>query len=303
MLAALLCYKCRMTRSEPQEIPRWTPLARLVDAEPFQLLISGVIVLNAIVLGMETYPALQASMGSTLVLLNDVFYGIFLIELVLRILSYGRRPWNFFRSGWNVFDLIVIGGALIPYLRAEAQILRLLRLARVIRLVRFLPDARVLISTMGKAIPSVFSMLVFTVLILFVYGIIGWSMYGQVLPAQWGNIGQAMLTLFVLLTLENFPTYLEQAQPYNSLTPLFFLSFVIIAVFVVINLVIGIVISSMEKAREEEAASHRDLHRTSDGDPEAERLVLLDQIAAVREQLDAMETGLKALKPDRRRPS
>ncbi len=112
--------------------------------------------LNAIVLGMETYPALQASMGSTLVLLNDVFYGIFLIELVLRILSYGRRPWNFFRSGWNVFDLIVIGGALIPYLRAEAQILRLLRLARVIRLVRFLPDARVLISTMGKAIPSVF---------------------------------------------------------------------------------------------------------------------------------------------------
>jgi voltage-gated sodium channel len=281
-------------------IPRWTPLARLVDADAFQMFISAVIVLNAIVLGMETYPALQASMGSTLVLLNDIFYIVFLIELVLRILSYGRRPWNFLRSGWNIFDLIVIGGALIPYLRAEAQILRLLRLARVIRLMRFLPDARVLVSTMGKAIPSVFSMLVFTVLILFVYGIVGWSMYGQQLPQQWGNIGQAMLTLFVLLTLENFPTYLEQAQPYNSLTPLFFLSFVIIAVFVVVNLVIGIVIGSMEKAREEEAASHREAARADGTD--AERLLLLDQLATVRQQLDAIESGLKAMAPpDNRR--
>jgi voltage-gated sodium channel len=287
-----------MTTDSVTSIPRWTPLARLVDADAFQLVISGVIVLNAIVLGMETYPALQASMGSTLVLLNDIFYIVFLIELVLRILSYGRRPWNFLRSGWNIFDLIVIGGALIPYLRAEAQILRLLRLARVIRLMRFLPDARVLVSTMGKAIPSVFSMLVFTVLILFVYGIIGWSMYGQQLPEQWGNIGQAMLTLFVLLTLENFPTYLEQAQPYNSLTPLFFLSFVIIAVFVVINLVIGIVIGSMEKAREEEVVAQRDLAKSGVGGADAERLALLDQLATVREQLDAIESGLKAMAPD-----
>lgn len=281
-----------MATANTTDIPRWAPLARLVDADAFQLVISGVIVLNAIVLGMETYPALLESMGSTLVLLNDIFYIVFLIELILRILSYGRRPWNFLRSGWNVFDLIVIGGALIPYLRAEAQILRLLRLARVIRLMRFLPDARVLVSTMGKAIPSVFSMLVFTVLILFVYGIVGWSMYGTALPEQWGNIGQAMLTLFVLLTLENFPTYLEQAQPYNSLTPLFFLSFVIIAVFVVINLVIGIVIGSMEKAREEEAVANRNLAGSGE---QAERLVLLSQLAAVREQLEAIESGLQAL--------
>jgi len=284
-----------MTTQTTQQIPRWTPLARLVDGDAFQLFISCVIVVNAIVLGMETYPALQESMGSTLALINDALYIVFLVELVLRILSYGRQPWNFFRSGWNIFDLIVIGGALIPYLRAEAQILRLLRLARVIRLMRFLPDARILVSTMGKAIPSVFSMLVFTILILFVYGIVGWSMYGQQLPAQWGNIGQAMLTLFVLLTLENFPTYLEQAQPFNSLTPLFFLSFVIIAVFVVINLVIGIVIGSMEKAREEEAATHRNLIRSGEGGEQAERLVLLDQLAAVREQLEAIESGLQAL--------
>lgn len=276
-------------------IPRWAPLARLVDADAFQLVISGVIVLNAIVLGMETYPALQASMGSTLILLNDIFYVVFLVELMLRILSYGRRPWNFLRSGWNVFDLIVIGGALLPFVRSEAQILRLLRLARVIRLMRFLPDARVLVSTMGRAIPSVFSMLVFTVLILFVYGIIGWSLYGQQLPEQWGNIGQAMLTLFVLLTLENFPTYLEQAQPYNSLTPLFFLSFVIIAVFVVVNLVIGIVIGSMEKAREEEAAHHRELSKDPHADAHTERLLLIDKLAAVRQQLDAIESGLKAM--------
>ncbi|MFM8893903.1 MAG: ion transporter, partial [Actinomycetales bacterium] len=131
-------------REAPSPVLRWAPLARIVDDSRFQIAISIVIVLNAVVLGLETYGSLEERFGSTLGLLNEVFYIVFLIELLCRIASYGKRPWNFFRSGWNIFDFVVIGGALVPALRTQAEILRLLRLARIVRLMRFLPDARVI---------------------------------------------------------------------------------------------------------------------------------------------------------------
>jgi len=265
--------------------PRFRPLARLVDSEQFQIFIGGVIVLNAIVLGLETYAGIVLRIGSLLILLNTVFYGVFLTELVLRIASYWPKPWNFFRHGWNVFDFIVIGGVLLPFVREQATVLRLLRLARIVRLMRFLPDARILLSTVTRATPAVMSMVVLTVLILFVYGILGWTIFGAALPEQWGNIGAAMLTLFVLLTLENFPDYLAQAQEASPLATLFFFSYILIAAFVIVNLLIGIVISSMERAREEE------LERTR-GTSGTRRANLLNQIAVMRASLDEIQDEL-----------
>jgi voltage-gated sodium channel len=277
-----------MSASTNPVIPRYKPLERVVDAQWFQMFISGVIVLNAIVLGMETYVDQGTNAFAWLMRINEVFFGIFVIELILRILSYGRRPWNFFRSGWNIFDFIVIGGALIPALRAQAEVLRLLRLARIVRLLRFLPDARVLIATMGKALPSVFSMIVLVILILFIYGMIGVVVFGDALPKEWGDIGSAMMTLFILLTLENFPTYLEQAQQVSPFAPIFFLSYVLIAAFVVLNLVLGIVIGSMEEARDEEKARKRKEN------PEDHPSVV-ELLESMRKQLDAVERQVQDL--------
>jgi voltage-gated sodium channel len=277
-----------MSASTNPVIPRYKPLERVVDAQWFQMFISGVIVLNAIVLGMETYVDQGTNAFAWLMRINEVFFGIFVIELILRILSYGRRPWNFFRSGWNIFDFIVIGGALIPALRAQAEVLRLLRLARIVRLLRFLPDARVLIATMGKALPSVFSMIVLVILILFIYGMIGVVVFGDALPKEWGDIGSAMMTLFILLTLENFPTYLEQAQQVSPFAPIFFLSYVLIAAFVVLNLVLGIVIGSMEEARDEEKARKRKEN------PEDHPSVV-ELLESMRKQLDAVEREVQDL--------
>jgi len=273
----------------PSPIPRWAPLARLVDSSRFQVVISSIIVLNAIVLGLETYSGIDEQYGSLLGLLNEAFYVVFVIELICRIASYGKRPWNFFRSGWNIFDFLVIGGALVPALRTQAEILRLLRLARIVRLMRFLPDARVIIATMVNALPSIFSMLVLTILIMFIYGILGWTLFGQDLPNQWGNVTTAMLTLFVLLTLENFPTYLEQAQPYSPFANLFFVSYVLIAGFVVLNLVVGIVIGAMEKAREAEALRNA-------ADQVDDHTKLIHHVIAIREQLDEIEAEVEALR-------
>jgi voltage-gated sodium channel len=280
----LRLYKQRVTSAPERAIPRLEPLARIVDSNRFQLFISAVIVLNAIVLGIETYVVTDSPTFTLLMRLNDVFYIIFLIELITRIISYFPRPLNFFRSGWNVFDFIIIGAALIPAVRAQAEILRLLRLARVVRLLRFLPDARMLMATLAKALPSI----VLVILIIFVYGMIGVFLFGEELPQEWGNIGAAMLTLFILLTLENFPTYLEQAQTVTPFAPVFFLSYVLIAAFVVLNLVLGIVVGAMEEAREEERARLRK-------EEETEHTSLVDLVLGLRNQLTLVEQELQEL--------
>jgi voltage-gated sodium channel len=257
-------------------------LARLVDSGRFNAFIAGVIVANAVVLGLETYPGIMSSYGSVLIGLNAVFYGVFVVELMLRFASYGRRPQDFFRSGWNVFDLVVIGAAAIPGVREQTQLLRLLRLARIVRLVRFLPDARILILTVVKSVPSVFSTLALTFVLMFVYGMTGWSLFGEELPEEWGTIGQSMVTLFILLTLENFPTYLADAEAVSPFAQLFFISYVVLAAFIVFNLLIGIVISSMEKARQHEAEQRP---RATDAD-------LVDRITEIQRSLRELEFEL-----------
>ena len=260
-------------------------LARLVDSDPFNLVIAGVIIFNAIVLGLETFPAVMESYGSTLSLLNNVCYGIFVVELILRFASYGRRPQDFFRNGWNIFDLIIIGGVWIPGVRENVTLLRLLRLARIARLLRFLPDARILLSTVVRSLPPLGSIVVLTVLILFLYGMVGWAMFGEELPNSWGTITRAMLTLFILLTLENFPTYLEEALTVTPWATVFFVSYVLVAAFVIFNLLIGIIISSMESAREREALREA-MDKTG---PEADALA---RIREIKEALETLETDL-----------
>ena len=271
-----------MAEAAVSSSPRRNRLARVVDSSRFNGFIAAVIVANAVVLGLETYPAVMAEHGPTLVFLNALFYGVFVAELVLRIASYGKRPQDFFRSGWNVFDLVIIGSVAIPAVREQAQLLRLLRLARIVRLVRFLPDARILVLTVVKSIPSVFSMVVLTLVLMFVYGMVGWSLFGEALPEAWGTIGRAMLTLFILLTLENFPTYLAEAEQVSPFAPVFFVSYVLLAAFLVFNLLIGIVISSMEKARQHDA-------ETTPPGPEA---AVHDRLTELRRTLDELEAAL-----------
>jgi voltage-gated sodium channel len=264
------------------DIDRSGRLARIVDSDRFNGGIAAVIVANAIVLGLETYPGIMAEHEALLVGLNVSFYLVFVVELVLRIASYGRRPQDFFRSGWNVFDFVIIGAAAIPIVREQTQLLRLLRLARVVRLIRFLPDARMLILTVVKAIPSVFSMVVLTFVLMFIYGMIGWSLFGEDLPDTWGTIGQAMLTLFILVTLENFPTYMAEAQAVSPFATAFFISYVVLAAFLVFNLLIGIVITAMEKARKQDASEQPPM-------PQDE---MLARIAEIQRSLGELQSDL-----------
>ena len=282
-------------------VPR-NRLAGVVDSPAFTAFIVGVILVNALVLALGTYGGIEDRWGDELHALNDACFVIFLVELALRIASYGSRPWNFFRSGWNIFDFVVILSVFLPGVRENATLLRIARLARLMRVVRLLPDLRVLLLGVWRSVPPLLSVAGVTAALLFVYGMVGWLLFAEQLPNEWGNIGRAMLTLFVMLTLENFPQYMDRGMDVHPWSWLYFVSFVMVAAFIVLNLLIGIVLNSMEEAREAERrravrARHPERGgRLVDADASAP---VVERIAVLRTALDELELELSAGRADR----
>ncbi len=266
--------------------------ARTADAMWFNLAIFAVIVVNAIILGLGTYDQIEEEAGDLLNLANEVILGIFVVELTIRLVGFGRRPLDFFKSGWNVFDFVIVVGSFLPGVRENATLLRLVRLARVLRVVRLLPDLRVLTVAVGRSLPGVASLGVLTVVLVFVYGMVGWVMFGDENPAEYGDIGEAMLTLFTTLTLENFPDQLAAGREVTGWAIPFFLSYVLVGAFLVLNLLIGVVINSMEEARgieAERALGDRIEHGEAPPEPE-----LADRLASLRQELEAVERDVRA---------
>ena len=283
----------------PDTGERVPTLSRLVHSKWFEGFIFTVIILNAIVLGLETYPDIQDRYGDTLFLLNEIFLGIFIIEILLRISAYGSRPWNYFRSGWNVFDFVVVFAVFIPGVRENATLLRLVRLLRVVRVVSVLPDLRVLLSGMARAIPPIASMAALAVLLIFIYGMIGWKIFGEAIPERWGDIGEAMLTLFTILTLEGWNEILFAGQEVTQFAWIFFVSFVLIASFLLINILIAIIINAVEEAREAERTQEAEerLQLIEEGGEVADPLQnALDRLAELKSWIGEVETEISVFR-------
>jgi voltage-gated sodium channel len=274
--------------------------SRIAENGRFQGFISIVIVANAVTLGLATYEGIEERAGTLLGTLDDIFIGIFVLELAIRILAYGTRPWNFFRDGWNVFDFIVITAAFAPGLRENATLLRLARLLRVLRLVTVLPDLRGIVRAMVRSLPPIGSLVVLMLLIMFVYGMVGWILFHEDNPEQWGNIGQAMLSLFVMLTLENWPQYLDAGQAIHPESWIFFVSYVLLASFLVINILLAIIINSMEEVREADRERIRS-KRAKDaeaGGVRAEAAQAADAADAIAERVKVLREALDDLEQD-----
>ncbi len=298
----------------PDTGERVPALSRLVHSKWFEGFIFTVIILNAIVLGLETYPDIEGRYGDTLYLLNEIFLGIFIVEILTRIAAYGSKPWNFFRDGWNVFDFVVVFAVFIPGVRENATLLRLVRLLRVVRVVSVLPDLRVLISGMIRAIPPIASMAALAVLLIFIYGMVGWKIFGEAIPERWGDIGEAMLTLFTVLTLEGWNEILFAGQEVTQFAWVFFVSFVLIASFLLINILIAIIINAVEEAREAERTQEAEerLQLIEEGGEVADPLQnALDRLAELKSWIEEVETDISAFRhrqpdqggPDEREPA
>jgi voltage-gated sodium channel len=271
-------------------------LARVVYSSQFELVIAFIILVNAVSLALLTMPEIDPETRNTLSELDKLALYIYLVELIMRLVSYGKRPWEFFRQGWNVFDFTIVVLS-FGIFTGETIILRLLRIFRLIRIFRFLPEVRVLTSSVVKSLPPLMSVGVLIFLALFIYGMAGVYLFGEQLPDSWGNITLALTSLFILLTLENFPNYLEEAVAISSWALPFYLSYIFIVVFTVLNVLIGIVLNAMDEAREENKERKRKMieldtivHEVDD--ITADGKVTEDEIGRLREQLKIMETIL-----------
>ena len=261
---------------------------RIADSPRFQAFIFGVIVANAVTLGLGTYD-LGAGARDALNLLDDVFLGIFVAELAIRIAAYGRRPQDFFREGWNVFDFVVITLAFAPGLRENATLLRLARLLRVVRLVSVMPDLRILVRAMVRSLPPITSLVLLTMLLMYVYGMVGWILFHEEDPEHWGDIGDALLSLFQILTLEDWPAYLERGQAIVTASWIFFVSYVLIASFLVINILIAIIINSVEEVHE---AEREEAQRELAEEAAASGGTVAQGLQEIHEALDRLEAQL-----------
>ena len=215
---------------------------QIVDSKRFESTVCVLIVGNAALLGAQTYLG-----GSWAAPLNSLFVALFIVEITARWIAGGRQ---FLSSRWNLFDLAVVTLSVMPGVGPLAQVARL---ARVARLIRFMPAAQTLLKGAGKAIPALGSLLALTSLMIFLYGMAGVALLGEEMPERFGDIGAASLTLFVMLSLENFPDVLYAGTEVTPWALPFFLSYAVVAAFIVFNLLIGVVIASLEEAREEDA--------------------------------------------------
>ena len=251
-----------------------------MTSDAFQNTIVAVIIVNAITIGVQTYP-IPGWLHTLIEWVDRVFLGVFVVELVLRLAADGFRLTRFFRSGWNAFDFIVVAAAFIPGVASNGTVLRLVRLLRVTRLIKMMPDISVLFDGMRRAAGPAFSLVALTVLLCYLYAVIGVVLFGERAPQYFGNVGEGLLTLFTLLTLEGWNTVMYDLREISAAAIPFSLSFILIGTYIVINLVVGVVITSLDEAYKTRAQT------------EAAKHDVTETIHELRAALDTLESKLQ----------
>ena len=217
---------------------------------------------------------------------NRVILAIFIVEAALKMLALAPKPHRYFADGWNVFDFAIIVFSLVPATGAFAMIARLGRLLRVLRLISTIEDLRLIVAALVKSIPNVGHILMLMSIIVYIYAIIGFQLFHEHDPEHWRNIGISILTLFEIITLEGWVDVNAKAMELNPLAWIYFVSFVVVGTFVVVNLFIAVVINNLDRAKEE---SLRELEAPVSRDE------LLRELRATQDSLQRLETRISDL--------
>ena len=268
---------------------------RLVDSKYFEPIIIAIIVANSLLLGMETSKTLEERFGDQMRLGNQVALSIFIIEAIIKMVALAPRSYRYFKDGWNVFDFIVIVAALIPATGQFAVIARLARLLRALRLISAVKELRLIINALVRSIPSVGHVMMLMGIIVYIYAIMGYHFFHVDDPQNWGSLGRSCLTLFNIITLEGWTEVMAVAMEINPYAWIYFVSFVVVGTFVVINLLIAIIINNLDEAK---------LERLRELEEPVTAEELLREIRTTRESLSRLEArigraeGLRKGPPD-----
>ena len=251
--------------------------ARIVDARSFNILIVAMILITALGLGLETSRSLGAEYGRAILLAYDVALAAFAVEALIKLTAVAPRFGRYFGNGWDLFDFVVLVLAFLPETGDFALIARLARLLRVLRVATVLPQLRLIVSTLIRSLPGLGNVMLLLSVLYYVYAVAGVHLFQDHDPTHWRSLGIGLLTLFRVMTLEDWTDVMYIAMELHPMAWLFFVSFVMLAAVIMINLVIAVVINNLQDARlevspaggedalraiREEAASARDaLHR------------------------------------------
>jgi voltage-gated sodium channel len=258
-------------------------LADIAESVPAQRVITALIVVNAVTLGLETAPSMMAKYGPWLVWLDHVILWVFVAELLAKMIGRGL---GFFRSGWNLFDFAIIGIALAPSTGA-LSVLRALRILRVLRLVSVVPSLRRVVASLVGAIPGLGAISGVLVLFFYVSAVLATKLYGDIAPELFGSIGGSMFTLFQIMTLEGWADIVREIMEPQPFAWLFFIPFILVATFTMLNLFIAIIVNAMQSEHEaEQKAEMAAIQQASDD----ETAVLSAEIAAVRRDIAELKT-------------
>lgn len=226
----------------------------IVTSNWFNHSITSIIVLNAIVIGLDTSDNLSSQYGWLFEIGNYVFLTFFISEAIVKIVAEAPRPWRYFRESWNIFDFSIIVISLIPATGQLAMLARLARLLRVLRLISALPELRLIVETLVRSIPSMVNVIALMSIIFYVYAVAGFHLFNDIDPTHWRTLGISLLTLFRIVTLEDWTDIMYAAMAVEPLAWPYFVSFVILGTFVVVNLFIAVVINNLDEAKAERLA-------------------------------------------------
>jgi voltage-gated sodium channel len=215
----------------------------LVESKKFNNFIVFIIIFNAITLGLETSKSIVADYGEILKALDRAVVGIFVIEIVMKLIVY---RFKFFKSAWNILDLAIVGVAIIPS-AGQFSVLRALRILRVLRLISSIKSMRSVVESLFKAIPGISSVILIIGILFYIFAVIGTKLFGADFPIWFGDLGKTLFTLFQIMTLESWSMGI--VRPIMDLYPsswIYFASYILLTTFTMVNLFIAVIVNSMQ---------------------------------------------------------
>lgn len=251
----------------------------LVDRAGFRHFILAVILFNAAILGLETSGPAMAQAGGLIQLLDQICLSIFVVELGLKLFAHRL---DFFRKGWNLFDFVIVGISLIPAAQG-LSVLRALRILRLLRVLSVTPSLRRVVEGLMNALPGMGSVFLLMGLIFYIAAVMATKLFGGSFPEWFGTLGRSGYSLFQIMTLESWSMGI--VRPVMEVYPeawAFFVPFILITTFAVVNLVVGLIVNSMQDAHHTESVERTDNYR----DEVLKRLYEIETTLKAREKTD-----------------
>ncbi len=218
-------------------------IAAIVDSSAFRNTVITLILLNAVIIGLETYPEMRALYGVVLHRTDRAILYLFTVELALRLFASSPKR-EFFRSGWNLFDLLVVGAGYLPA-SAFFTVVRLFRVLRILRAITVLPNLQKLVAALIRSLSSLGHIVLLIGLLMYIYAAIGTFLYAEIAPHLFGTLHESFLTLFTVLTLEGWPDVMREVLAHAPYAWIYFASYLLFGTYVALNFFVGVIVNNL----------------------------------------------------------